>query len=219
MEELNFIAGSWRPAARTYARENPANPDETVGVYPESGKQDAHAAFEAAAAAFSRWKQTPIIQRARVLQHAARILEHGLEAVARDLAREVGKPIGEARVEVRRAVDLLDYYASYAWQPQGHLVASIRPGTELRSRRVPLGVVALITPWNFPIAIPTWKLAPALISGNTVVLKPATQGPAGAVHLVRALAEAGGAAGVGDLGIGPGAPLWGALPETDGLRG
>jgi aldehyde dehydrogenase (NAD+) len=134
------------------------------------------------------------------------------------MAREVGKPIGEATVEVRRAVDLLDYYASYAWQPEGHLVASGRQDTYLRSKRSPLGVVALITPWNFPIAIPTWKLAPALIMGNAVVLKPASLGAAAAIHLVRALEEAKIPAGVVNLVIGPGTPFGQALQETDMLK-
>jgi acyl-CoA reductase-like NAD-dependent aldehyde dehydrogenase len=218
MEGMNFIAGAWRSVARTHPRENPAHPSETVGVYPVSGKDEALAAFGAAAEAFPRWKGTAIMQRARILQRAARILEQRLEEVARDMAREVGKQIAESRVEVRRAVDLLDYYAAYAWLPQGHIVASGRAGTELRSQRGPLGVVALITPWNFPIAIPTWKMAPALIMGNCVVLKPASLGAAAAIHLVRALEEAGIPAGVVNLVIGPGTPFGQALQETEVLK-
>jgi acyl-CoA reductase-like NAD-dependent aldehyde dehydrogenase len=218
MEAMNFIAGAWQPAPRTFERENPTHPSETFAIYPSSSKEEAQAAFEAAAEAFPGWKATPIIQRARFLQRAARILESRLEAVAQDLAHEVGKPLAESRVEVRRAVDLLDYYAAYAWQPQGHLVPSGRAHTELRSRRVPLGVVALITPWNFPIAIPTWKLAPALMMGNTVVLKPASQGPAGALHVVRVLEETGLPPGVVNLVIGPGTPFGQALQETEVLR-
>jgi aldehyde dehydrogenase (NAD+) len=127
MEGMNYIAGKWQPTQRTQPRENPANPSETVGVYPVSGKDDAHAAFDAAAAAFPGWKTTAITHRARILQHAARRIEARLEEIAQNMAREVGKPIGESRVEVRRAVDLFDYYAAYAWQPEGHLVPSIRP--------------------------------------------------------------------------------------------
>ncbi len=218
MEGMNFIAGTWRSASRTHPRENPANPSETVGVYPVSGKEEALTALDAAAEGFQTWKQTPIIQRARILQQAARILERRQAEIARDMAQEVGKPIGEATVEVRRAADLLDYYASYAWQPEGHLVASGRQDTYLRSKRSPLGVVALITPWNFPIAIPTWKMAPALIMGNCVVLKPASLGAAAAIHLVRALEEAKIPAGVVNLVIGPGTPFGQALQETDVLR-
>ncbi len=217
MEGMNFIAGTWTPASRTHPRENPANPGETVGVYPVSGKAEALAAFDAAAAAFPAWKTTPIIQRARILQKTARVIETRLEAIAHDMACEVGKPIGEARVEVRRAVDLFDYYAAYAWQPEGQLVPSMRPGTALRSKRSPLGVVALITPWNFPIAIPTWKLAPALIMGNTVVLKPASLGAAAAIHLVQALEAAGLPAGVVNLVIGPGTPFGQALQDGEAL--
>lgn len=213
-----MIAGRWQPATTTFTRVNPSDGQTAVGVYPNSGEDEARAAFDAAGVAFAAWKRTPIIERARVLQRAARVLEGRLDEAARDLAREVGKPLGEARGEVRRAVDLLDYYAAYAWQPQGHLLASARPGTQLRSQRVPLGVTALITPWNFPIAIPTWKLAPALILGNTIVLKPASFGPIGALHLVGALHEAGLPPGVVNLVIGAGAPFGKALLAADTLR-
>ncbi len=218
MEGMNFIGGTWEAVERTHPRENPANPSETVGIYPLSGKEEALSAFDAAAAAFPTWKATPIITRARVLQRAARVLEGKLEEVARDMAREVGKQIAEARAEVRRAIDLLDYYASYAWQPEGQLVPSGRADTYLRSKRSPLGVVALITPWNFPIAIPTWKLAPALIMGNTIVLKPASLGANGAIRLVQALEEAGLPAGVVNLVIGPGTPFGQALQESEVVR-
>lgn len=214
----NFIAGRWQPAGRTYSRKNPAFPDHVVAEYPLSGKPEAMEAFRAAAAAFPSWRQVPIIERARILQRAARYLIEHLEAVARDLAVEVGKPIFEARAEVRRAAEIFEYYAAWAWHPQGFLLASARPGTELRTRRVPLGVVALITPWNFPIAIPAWKLAPALLLGNTVVLKPSTLGPCGAVHLTRALEAAGLPPGVLNLVIGPGTPFGQALREAEDLR-
>lgn len=218
MEGMNYIAGVWQQVSKTQLRENPANRAETVGIYPVSGQTEARAAFSAAATAFHGWKTTPLIQRARILQQAARKIEGRFEVIAEDMAREVGKPIGEARGEVRRAVDLLDYYASFAWQPEGHLVTSARPGTYLRSKRSPLGVVALITPWNFPLAIPTWKLAPALIMGNTVVMKPASLGAASAIHLVQALEEAGLPAGVVNLVIGPGTPFGQALQTTEVLQ-
>ena len=218
MSELNFIEGEWRGAKQSIERENPAHPNEIVSVYPNSGEREANAAFDAAARAFPLWRDTSIIQRARVMQKAARILENDLESAARDVACEVGKPIFEARLEVRRAVDLLDYYASSAWQPQGFVVPSARPQTELRAKRVPLGVVALITPWNFPIAIPTWKLAPALIAGNAIVLKPATYGAAGALHLIRALEQAGIPRGVVNLVIGRGAMFGKAMAEHPAVR-
>ncbi|HXF81435.1 MAG TPA: aldehyde dehydrogenase family protein [bacterium] len=218
MEGRNFIGGRWSSTPKTYARRDPAHPDQVVAVYPQSDREVAAAALEAAWAAFPAWKQTPVIARARILQRAARILEGRSAEVSQALAREVGKPIVEARAEVRRAIDLLEYYAAWAWQPQGHVVASARPGTELRARRVPLGVVALITPWNFPIAIPTWKLAPALILGNTVVIKPASLGPAPLIHVVRALEEAGLPEGVANLVIGPGTPFGQALQTAPALR-
>jgi len=217
-EGRNFIGGVWRETGKTYRRENPAKPEETVGIYPLSGEEEAREAFAAAKAAFPLWRAASLPERAQVLKKAARILEGRLEEVAKDIAREVGKPLFEARAEVKRAVEILDYYAAYAYEPLGYLVASARPKTELRARRIPLGVVALITPWNFPIAIPTWKLAPALLLGNTVVLKPASLGPVGAVHLVRALEEAGLPEGVVNLVIGPGAPFGKALGKAEGLR-
>ncbi|HEY6102791.1 MAG TPA: aldehyde dehydrogenase family protein [bacterium] len=218
MEGQNFIAGKWQSTPKTYTRYDPAHPDQVVAVYPRSEREVAKAALEAARTAFPLWRKTPIIERARILQRAARVLDGRFEERARDLAREVGKPIFEARGEVRRAIDLLDYYASFAWQPQGFVLASARASTELRARRVPLGVVALITPWNFPIAIPTWKLAPALILGNTVVIKPASLGPVPVIHVVRALEEAGLPAGVANLVIGPGTPFGQALSEVDGVK-
>jgi aldehyde dehydrogenase (NAD+) len=214
----NLIAGRWQVPERTYARKNPSRPEEVVAEYPLSGKSEAIAALRAAAAAFPQWRQTPLIERARILQRAARFLCEHLETIARDLSVEVGKPIFEARAEVRRAAEIFEYYAAWAWQPQGFLLASARPGTELRARRVPLGVVALITPWNFPIAIPAWKLAPALLLGNPVVLKPSTLGPCGAVHLARALEAAGLPPGVLNLVIGPGTPFGEALAEAEEVR-
>lgn len=218
MSALNYIDGTWRGAKQTIERENPARPREIVSIYPNSDEREAQDAFDAAARAFPRWRDTPPIQRARVMQQAARILEKNLESAAREICLEVGKPIFEARLEVRRAIDLLEYYASSAWQPQGYVVASARPQTELRAKRVPLGVVALITPWNFPIAIPTWKLAPALIAGNALVIKPATYGAAGTLHLVRALEQAGLPPGVVNLVIGRGGAFGAALAEHSAVR-
>jgi len=218
MEGRNYIGGAWESTPRTYTRYDPAHPKDVVAVYPQSDRDVAGRALEAAREAFPAWRKTPIIERARILQRAARALESRFEEAAKDLAREVGKPIFEARGEMRRAVDLFDYYASFAWQPQGYVVASARAGTELRAKRVPLGVVALITPWNFPVAIPTWKLAPALILGNTVVLKPASLGPVPMIHVMRAMEEAGLPAGVANLVIGPGTPFGDALAEADDVR-
>lgn len=218
VEAANWIAGYWESTPRTFVRENPARPDEIVGTYPESGTEEAVRALQAAADAYPSWKRTAITERGRILQRAARILAEWRDEVARDLALEVGKPIVEARAEVQRSVEILEYYAAYAWQPCGHMVASNRPATQLRACRVPLGVVVLITPWNFPIAIPTWKLAPALLLGNTVVLKPSSLGPRGALHLIRALIEAGLPPGVVNLVIGPGAPFARALQEVSSVR-
>jgi acyl-CoA reductase-like NAD-dependent aldehyde dehydrogenase len=214
----NFIRGRWKETTKTYRRENPAHPEETVGIYPLSGEGEAQEAFSAAEEAFPKWKRFPLPERARLLRDAAQKLQSRKEEVARAIAKEVGKPLTEARGEVQRAIDILEYYAAYAYLPFGHRMTSNRPETELQAERVPLGVVALITPWNFPIAIPTWKLAPALILGNTVVLKPASLGPAGAIHLVQALEEAGLPEGVVNLVIGPGTPFGKILQRAQGVR-
>lgn len=214
----NFIGGRWKETPKTYQRENPARLEEVVGLYPLSGEAEATEALVVAREAFPSWKRTPLLERAHILKEAAKRLATRGDKVARDIAREAGKPLLEARTEVRRAVDILEYYAAYAYTPFGYRVASARPRTELRTQRVPLGVVALITPWNFPIAIPTWKLAPALILGNTVVLKPASLAPIGALHLVQALEEAGLPEGVVNLVIGPGTPFGRALEKAEDLR-
>jgi len=216
--ELNYVAGQWRATGRAFERENPQRPDEIVGTYPVSERQHFEQALAAADRAFAGWKTTPIVERARILQRAARILAGRVEPIGQLIAREAGKPIGEATAEAGRAVDLLEYYAAYAWRPDGYSVPSARPHTELSAVRVPLGAVGMITPWNFPIAIPAWKLAPALIMGNTVVLKPSELAPGAAVELTKALAEAGLPPGVLNLLHGPGAPFGEVLAESDVLR-
>ncbi len=216
--ELNYVAGEWRATSRSFERQNPSKPEEIVGTYPVSRHEDFEAALGAADRAFAGWKKTPIVERGRILQRASRILAGRVDAIGRLIAREAGKPIGEAKAEAARAVDLLDYYAAYAWRPNGYSVPSARPETELSAVRVPVGVVAIITPWNFPIAIPAWKLAPALIMGNTVVLKPSGLAPGAAVELTRALDEAGLPPGVLNLLHGPGATFGEVLAGTELVR-
>ncbi len=218
MQAANFVAGQWRTLPRTFDRENPAQPSEVAGTYPASGVEEGLEALRAAAAGAAAWRQVGPPERARVLHKAAALLESRSPEVTAAIIREVGKPLTEARGEVQRAADILRYYAGYGYQPQGYAVASTRPNTRLTSQRVPLGVVALITPWNFPIAIPAWKLAPALIAGNGVVLKPSSLGPAGALHLAAALAEAGVPDGALNVVVGPGTPFGQALRRAEGLR-
>src|SRR5438445_12110261 len=205
-EYLNLIGGKWSPAAAgaTSPDRNPARPGEVVAVFPSAGREDAARAAEAAAQAFPGWARTPMPKRGEIPLKAAAILEQRLEEVGEALTREEGKTLAESKGEVARGVSLLRYYAGEALQPTGEVYGSASPSTFLFAERVPLGVVALITPWNFPVAIPTWKVAPALVYGNTVVLKPAELTPLTAWHPADVLEKAGLPPGVLNLAVGRG---------------
>jgi alpha-ketoglutaric semialdehyde dehydrogenase len=200
----NYIAGEWRPAqsGETFEDRSPANTDDLVGRFAASDKEDVEAAITAAAEASAGWRNTSAIARANILHKAAAILESRVNDVGRELTREEGKTLKEGIGETTRAVQILRYFAGEAQQPSGEHYPSMNPLTLLYSVREPLGVVGLITPWNFPIAIPAWKIAPALAFGNTIVFKPASDTPLMAVRLVEALAEAGLPAGVLNLVTG-----------------
>jgi aldehyde dehydrogenase (NAD+) len=200
----NYIGGEWRPAAsgETFEDRSPANTDDLIGRFASSGPEDVDAAVTAAAEAAPSWRNTSAIVRANILYKAANILESRVNEVGRELTREEGKTLKEGIGETTRAVQILRYYAGEAQQPHGEQYPSMNPLTLLYSVREPLGVVGLITPWNFPIAIPAWKTAPALAFGNTVVIKPASDTPLMAVRLVEALAEAGLPPGVLNLVTG-----------------
>ncbi len=189
----NFIAGEWRPASsgETFEDRSPSNRDDLVGLFAASAADDVRAAVAAAAEAFETWGKGSPIARANILHKAANILEGRIAQVGRELAREEGKTLKEGIGETTRAVQILRYYAGEAQQPTGEHYPSVNPLTLLYTVHEPLGVCAIITPWNFPIAIPAWKIAPALAFGNTVVFKPASQTPLCALRLVEALAEAG----------------------------
>jgi alpha-ketoglutaric semialdehyde dehydrogenase len=176
---LNLIDGEWKAArtGRTFPDVNPADTNDVVGLVPASGASDVDEAVVAAARAFPGWAKTPAPVRGKFLLKAAQALEARLEEVANLLAREEGKTIGEARGETTRAVRILEYFGGEGARHSGQTIPSERDRIFMYTVRQPVGVVALITPWNFPIAIPTWKMAPALVSGNPVVLKPASQAP------------------------------------------
>ena len=200
----NYIAGEWRPAAsgETMENHNPANRDEVVGLFASSGADDVDAAIAAAEEAYRSWRFSSPMTRANILHKAANILESRIPEVGRELTREEGKTLKEGIGETTRAVQILRYFAGEAQQPSGEHYPSVNPHTLLYTTREPLGVVAVVTPWNFPIAIPAWKIAPALAFGNTVVFKPASLTPLTAVRLVEALDEAGLPAGVLNLVTG-----------------
>jgi aldehyde dehydrogenase (NAD+) len=172
-------------------RANPARTDEIAVLSPIGAAADADSAISAAVAAQPAWARTPLPARGAILLKAAELLRERMPQVAADLVREEGKTIGEATGEVGRAIGVLQFFGSLGWASTGSTFTSALPGTTITTRREPIGVVGLITPWNFPIAIPAWKAAPALISGNTVVLKPAELTPMSATHLAVALHDAG----------------------------
>ena len=217
----NYIGGEWRPAASggTFENRSPADTGDLIGHFAASGKEDVEAALTAAAEAADAWRRTSAITRANILFKAAEILAGRAEQVGRELTREEGKTLKEGIGETNRAVQILRYFAGEAQQPIGEHYPSTSPTTLLYTVRDPLGVVALITPWNFPIAIPAWKLAPALAFGNTVVFKPASLTPLCAVRLTEALAEAGLPAGVLNLVTGSAGDVGDPLVKDDRVVG
>jgi alpha-ketoglutaric semialdehyde dehydrogenase len=216
-ELSSYVGGDWRAGGARFDDVNPAHPDEVVAIVSASGAELAAQAVEAAADAFPGWRATPPPARGDVLRLAADLLESRATEIGRDLAREEGKTAAEATGETVRAAAILRYYAGQTLEPDGDVYPSASAHTFLFARREPLGVVTAITPWNFPIAIPAWKIAPALAYGNTVVWKPAELVPLTAVHLVSALAEAGLPPGVLNLVLGRSADVGETLVTDDGV--
>jgi alpha-ketoglutaric semialdehyde dehydrogenase len=216
----NYVAGEWRETAsgETYDKRNPWRPSEVVGVYPASDADDARAAIDAAREAFPAWAAFPAGQRAAYFGKAADAIEARAEQVARDMTAEMGKPLREARLEAMRAATILRYAAGEAWRPIGELYEPSVPNQRLYTLRRPIGVVGLITPWNFPIAIPVWKLAPALIYGNTIVLKLGYEAPRTGLHVAECFAEAGLPPGVLNVLTGSGSKAGAELVRNPGVR-
>ena len=209
----NFINGEWRDShsGEAYENRNPANTDELIGMFASSTQEDVDAAVGAAKAAYEKWRLTPAPKRAEILFRAAELLVQRKEEFSEDMTREMGKVLAETRGDVQEAIDMTYYMAGEGRRLFGQTTPSELPNKFAMSVRQPIGVSGLITPWNFPMAIPSWKMMPSLISGNTVVLKPAEDTPLSSYHLVQILTEAGIPAGVVNLvsGDGPnaGAPL------------
>src|SRR5690606_5424797 len=183
---------------------NPSDTREAVALAPEGGAAEVDEAVAAASAAFPGWADASPEARSDVLDRAGSLLMERREAVGRLLSREEGKTLAEGIGETARAARILKYFAGEALRLHGQTLASTRPGVEVQTYRQPVGVFGLITPWNFPIAIPAWKAAPALAFGNTVVLKPANITPAVAAALTNVIAEAGAPAAVSNLVHRPG---------------
>lgn len=220
MDFANYINGAFvapRSGAR-FERRNPADTRDLIGRFPESDAADVGAAVAAARAALPGWRALSPDARAQFLYRAADLLAARRDAVAAALTREEGKSLPEAAGETGRGVVLLRYFAGEGLRVGGEVIPSVNPATLLFTERVPLGVVGLITPWNFPVAIPLWKTAPALVYGNTVVLKPSEHSPHTAHLLAEALHEAGLPPGVFNLAQG-GKETGKALAEAEGLNG
>lgn len=214
----HLINGQWLGDADTQ-RMNPARPGELAALSPSGTVEDVDAAITAAAAAQPSWAALPAPARGAILIAAGNLLNERQHAIAEDLVREEGKTLAEAKGEVRRASDVLRFFGSLGWAATGEVLPSGLPDTTITTRREPLGVVGLITPWNFPIAIPAWKTAPALISGNAVVIKPAELTPLSTTHLARALQDAGLPAGVFNVVHGKGRVVGDALARDPRIAG
>ena len=210
---LNFIGGEWRPSVsgEVFDDRNPARQSHIIGRFQKSSPADVDAAIRAAEAALPAWRSMPAPQRGEIMLRAALILERDRDRLARLMTEEMGKPIKETQGDLQTAIDFGKYVAGEGRRAEGETVPSALPDKMCLTIRQPLGVVGIITPWNFPMAIPAWKTFPALLAGNTVVLKPASDTPLSATHLVEALQEAGLPAGVLNLVTGPGGTLGDAL--------
>jgi len=210
----NYVDGNWTEArtGETIEVYSPVDPDRIVAVYQRSNEADTNEAIDTAAGASADWADRPGTERGAYLREAAKILDTRREELAETLSREEGKTINEARPEVGRAVDIFYYYAEKAADFGGTQKQSARDG--LYTRKEPLGVAGLITPWNYPIAIPAWKLALALAPGNTVVIKPANIAPTPAWELVWALDEADLPDGVVNLVTGPGSEVGARIADN-----
>lgn len=209
----NFINGEWveARAGNTFENINPADHSDVIGIFQRSDKSDVDDAVAAAKAAFHGWRLTAAPKRAEILFRAAQMLAERKEELARDMTREMGKILLEARGDVQEAIDMGFYMAGEGRRLFGQTVPSELPNKFAMSVRMPLGVCGMITPWNFPMAIPSWKIFPALICGNTVVFKPATDTPLSGWNFVKILNEAGLPKGVLNFvtgsGSGVGVPL------------
>ena len=217
----NYIGGQWveSVSGRTYPVYNPAHKTEVVGEFQTSNVEDAGAAVTAAREALPGWANTPAPGRAAVLFRALEILGRRAEEIATAITTEEGKPIADARGEVRRAMNIIEYAAGEGRRMFGYTTPSELPNTVAYTVKRPLGVVGIITPWNFPVAIPVWKMAPALICGNALVFKPASSTPLCAVKLAEVFEEAGLPPGVLNLITGPGAQVGNALVEDTRVNG
>ncbi len=216
----NLINGKWVDAksGRTFENRNPANWEEVVGIFPKSGKEDVDEAVKAARAAFEKWRLVPAPKRGDIMRAIGDLMVKRKEEISREMTREMGKVLAETRGDVQEGIDTA-YYASVEGRRLfGKTVPSELPNKFAMAIRVPIGVAGIITPWNFPMAIPTWKMFPAILSGNTCVFKPATDTPKTAAMLVELMMDAGLPEGVVNIVHGGGGEVGNAIvshPDVD----
>jgi len=216
----NYIDGEWRDSlsGETFENRNPANWDEVVGIFPKSGKQEVDKAVAAARKAFNAWRLMPAPKRGMILKKVGDLMTQRKEEIARLMTREMGKVLAETRGDVQEGIDTAYYAAMEGRRLLGHNAPSELPNKMNLSFKIPVGVAGIITPWNFPMAIPTWKIFPALVCGNSVVFKPASDTPATATKLVKILVEAGVPEGVINIVHGGGSSVGMAIvqhPDVD----
>ncbi|MFP5276167.1 MAG: aldehyde dehydrogenase family protein [Acidobacteriota bacterium] len=216
----NLIGGQWLPAAggSTILNLNPADHTDVIGEFPASHAEDVDRAVQAARHAYAAWRLVPAPKRAEILLRARDLLVQRKERLAKDMTREMGKVLAETRGDVQEAIDEALYVAG-----EGRRLFGVTTPSELQNKfamsvRMPVGVVGLITPWNFPMAIPSWKLFPALVAGNTCVIKPATDTPLSTYNLVQALVDAGLPPGVVNIVCGSGSHAGAALLDHPDVR-
>ena len=213
----NYINGKWKASTSraTFENINPANHNEVVGRFQKSNKKDVNEAIAAAEEALPKWRATPAPKRGEILFKVAEMLKQKKEELAQDMTREMGKVISETRGDVQEAIDLTYYTAGEGRRLLGETVPSELKNKFCMSVRMPVGLVSAITPWNFPIAIPSWKLVPALVCGNTVVIKPATDTPLSVVNFVKIFEQAGLPPGVLNMVTGSGSDVGTPMIEHD----
>ncbi|MFC5712398.1 alpha-ketoglutaric semialdehyde dehydrogenase GucD [Thalassorhabdus alkalitolerans] len=219
---LNFINGEWQASSseKSQGSINPTNPDEVVGNYQLSTKEDLNQAIEAADHAKTAWRKLAAPERGNYLFKIADILETRVDEIAETMTREMGKTFPEAKGETMRGVAILRYYAGEGMRKTGDVIPSTDKDALMFTKRSPLGVVGVITPWNFPVAIPIWKMAPALVYGNTVVFKPAQEAAITAAKVMECMAEANLPQGVVNFITGSGSTIGQGLvdhPKVDGI--
>lgn len=203
----NYINGEWveSKTGETFENRNPADTSDLVGVFQKSGAEDVNDAITAASEAYKKWRLVPAPKRAEIIYNIGQKLIEKKEEISQQMTREMGKVINETRGDTQEAIDMSFLYAGEGRRMFGHTTPSEMPDKFQMSMRIPLGVAAMITPWNFPIAIPAWKMIPALVCGNTCVIKPATDTPVSVVNFMKVMEECGIPPGVVNMVTGSGA--------------